>query len=102
VHPTNATIGHANPKLFFWVATVTSESAGDTSPCQSDDVVANETGPACPGQPTEDAFGASGYGPYKSGGQLLIVTVGLTGQLGDVHLSHALALVTQILSGKIH
>ena len=102
VHPKDATIGSANQKLFFWVATVTSESAGDTSPCQPDDVVASETGPACPGQPTEDAFGATGYGPYKSGSPLLIVTVGLTGQVGDVHLSHALAMVTQILSGKIH
>jgi hypothetical protein len=102
VRPRHATFGYANPKLFFWVQTVTSESQGDTSPCQPNDVVASATGPTCPGQPTGDAFGVSGYGPYKSGGLMLIVTVGLTGQLGDVHLSHALALVTQILSGKIH
>ena len=102
VHPADATVGHANAKLFFWTATVTSESAGDTSPCTAEDVITRENGPACPGQPTQDAFGATGYGPYKSGAPQLIVTVGLTGELGDVHLSHALALVTQILSGKIH
>jgi hypothetical protein len=102
VHPTDATVGHASSKLSFWAATVTSESAGDTTPCTPEDVVANATGPTCPGQPTENTFGATGYGPYKSGAQQLIVTIGLTGQAGDVHLSHALALVTQILSGKLH
>jgi hypothetical protein len=95
VHPTGATVGYANPKLFFWASTVTSESAGNTSACQSDQVVVNEVGPECAGQPTQDAFGAAGYGSY-------IVTVDLSGQLGDVHLSHVLAMVMQILSGKIH
>jgi hypothetical protein len=102
VHPPHATTGYSSPKLFFWTQMVTSETQGNTSPCQPDDVVENETAPACSGQPDGDAFGVSGHGPYKSGSLEVIVTVGLTGQQGDVHLSHALALVTQILSGKIH
>jgi hypothetical protein len=102
VHPPHATTGYFNPKLYFWSQAVTSESQGNTSSCEATDVVANETGPACAGQPDGDAFGASGYGPYKSGALKVIVTVGLTGQQGDVHLSHALALVMEILSGKIH
>jgi hypothetical protein len=31
-----------------------------------------------------------------------MVSTGVTGQQGDVYLSHLLALVAQILSGKIH
>ena len=95
VHPTGATVGYANPKLFFWAETVTSESSGNTSACESNQVVVNEVGPECAGQPAQDAFGAAGYGAY-------IVTVDLSGEVGDVHLSHVLAMVMQILSGKIH
>jgi hypothetical protein len=31
-----------------------------------------------------------------------MVSAGVTGQQGDVHLSHMLALVKDIISGKIH
>jgi hypothetical protein len=31
-----------------------------------------------------------------------MVSAGLTGQQGDVHLSHVLGVVKEVLSGKLH
>jgi hypothetical protein len=98
-HSPSEKITHVNSKLFSGTGTVT--SAGK-SPCQPSQVVSNEPGPACAGQPSESIFTAIGYGSYQPSGQQLMVSTALTGEQGDVHLSHLLALVTEILSAKIH
>ena len=94
-----ARFGLVNSKLFFTQRTVT--SAGKPA-CQPDQKVPQELGPACAGQPSENLFSAIGYGSYRSSGLKLMVSTAVTAQQGDVYLSHLLALVTQILSGKIH
>ena len=96
-HSPSEKISHVNSKLFDGTGTIT--SAGK-SPCRPGEVVSNEPGPACAGQPSESIFTAVGYG--SSGGQELMVSTALTGQQNDVHLSHLLALVSEILSAKIH
>ena len=96
-----AICGHFNSKLFDVTAKPLT-SAG-LSPCKANDLpLSRITGPACAGEPTANAFIAYTYGSYKSSGLQLMVTAGLTGQQGDVHLSHLIALVQQVLSGKIH
>jgi hypothetical protein len=94
-----STFGHSSPKLFFVSGTKT--SAG-MAPCTPSQKVTNEFEPQCAGQPDASVLDAIGYGPYKSSSVKLMVSTAATSQLGDVHLSHLLALVTQILSGKIH
>jgi hypothetical protein len=59
-------------------------------------------GPACKGEPAADHFSAYGNGTDKRAGLKLMVSAGVTGQRGDVHLSHIIELVKEILSGKIH
>ena len=59
-------------------------------------------GPACVGEPAADHIGAYGYGIDKRNGLKLMVVAGVTGEQGDVHLSHMLELVKEIISGKIH
>ncbi len=59
-------------------------------------------GPACAGEPDAEHFGVYGYGKDKRNGLELMVTAGLTGQRGDVHLSHMIELAKEVISGKIH
>jgi hypothetical protein len=61
-----------------------------------------ELGPKCHGQPPLTAITVIGYGPAKPSGLELMVSTGVTGQQGDVSLSHVIYLVKDILSGKIH
>jgi hypothetical protein len=49
-----------------------------------------------------DHFNAYGYGTDTRVHLQLMISVAVTGQQGDVHLSHMISLVQQILSGKIH
>jgi hypothetical protein len=94
-----STFGHSSAKLFFVSGTKT--SAG-MSPCTPSQKVTDEFEPQCAGQPDASVFDAIGYGPYKSSSVQLMVSTAATAEQGDVYLSHLLALVTQILSGKIH
>jgi hypothetical protein len=57
--------------------------------------------PACKGEPVADHFSLYGNGTAKRAGIRLMVSVGVTGQQGDVHLSHMIELVNEILSGKV-
>jgi len=96
-----AICGHFNARLFDVTAKPLT-SAG-LPPCAANALPRSAiTGPACAGEPTENVFTAYTCGSYSSSGLQVIVTAGLTGQQGDVHLSHLIALVQQILSGKIH
>lgn len=58
--------------------------------------------PACDGQPSWAHFSAYGNGTDKRVHARLMVSAGVTGQEGDVCLSHVLELVKEILSGKLH
>lgn len=94
--------GDASKKMFF----VTGElRSGGDGPCNKHDDKPGEGeakfGPACAGEPNAVHIGVYGHGPDKHNGLDVMVTTGVTGQQGDVHLSHMLELAKRIISGKI-
>jgi len=58
--------------------------------------------PVCTPEPDAVHYTAYARGTDKRTGAKLMVNVGVTAELGDVHLSHILKLATEIVSGKIH
>jgi hypothetical protein len=95
--------GHANKNLFDVSGAVTDSGL---QPCMPDLGSPGQgeslQGPVCSPEPPEDHFSAYGRGIDKRNGLHIMVSAGLTGQQGDVHLSHLLELVKEIFSGKIH
>jgi hypothetical protein len=95
--------GETNKHLFFVSGEIKSSDLGkcnkhNDKPGQG----GAKFGPACKGEPVADHFTVIGNGTDKRAGLKLMVSAGLTGQRGDVHLSHMIELVKEILSGKIH
>ena len=95
--------GQANSHLFFVTGEQTSAglppcSANYGSPGKG----GSKLGPACAGEPSLEKISVYGNGTDKRLHLRLMVSAGVTGQQGDVHLSHMLALVKEIISGKIH
>lgn len=95
--------GNASKHLFFVSGEIKN---GDLGKCNKHNDKPGEGeakfGPACKGEPAAVHLGAYGHGTDKRAGLDLMVTVGVTGQRGDVHLSHVLELAKEIISGKIH
>jgi hypothetical protein len=59
------------------------------------------TGPICAGEPALTHVTVIGYGPSPSGVELM-VSAGGVAQQGDISLIHVIALVKDLISGKIH
>jgi hypothetical protein len=59
-------------------------------------------GPVCASEPDATHIGAYGNGTDKRNHLHLMVVVGVNGQLGDVHLSHVIEVVKEVVFGKIH
>jgi hypothetical protein len=95
--------GQVNSHLFF--VTGENTSAG-LPPCTAVDGApgtgGSKLGPACAGEPSLEKISVYGNGTDQRAHLHLMVSAGVTGQQGDVHLSHMLALVKDIISGKIH
>ena len=95
--------GHANKNLFDVSGSVTDKGL---QPCMPDlGTLGNGEslrGPVCSPEPPEVQFSAYGRGTDARNGLKLMVSAGLTGQQGVVHLSRLLELVKEIFSGKIH
>lgn len=95
--------GQFTKTLFFVSGEVTGKGL---QPCDSDLGTPghgeSEYGPVCESEPSEAHFTAYGNGVDPRTGAHIMVTAGVTGQQGDVHLSHLLTLVQRVLSGKIH
>ncbi len=95
--------GAVNSHLFFVSGTKTSAglppcTRGFGSPGKGQ----SKLGPACAGEPSMVHYSVYGNGTDKRLHLHLMVSAGVSGQQGDVHLSHILALVKDIISGKIH
>lgn len=58
-------------------------------------------GPACIPEPDAVHIGVYGHGTDKHNGLHLMVSAAVTAQKGDVHLSHMIKLVKDVISGKI-
>ena len=95
--------GEFNSKLFWVSGEITDK---DLPPCNPDNGSPgkgdSKLGPVCSPEPTADHFSAYGYGTYKRLGLQMMVSAAVTGERGDVHLSHMIVMVQDILSGKIH
>jgi hypothetical protein len=59
------------------------------------------TGPICAGEPALASVNVIGYGPSPGFGELM-VSAGGAAEQGDISLSHMIALVKDLISGKIH
>jgi len=97
------TFGQSSKQMFF----VTGEDTGEgLQPCDKDlgspGKGQSKYGPVCATEPDAVHIGVYGNGTDKRNHLHLMVSVALTGQSGDVHLSHALQLVKDLISGKIH
>ena len=95
--------GQVNSHLFFVSGANTSAglppcTAGYGSPGKGQ----SKVGPACAGEPSMVHYSVYGNGTDTRLHLHLMVSAGVTGQQGDVHLSHVIALVKEIISGKIH
>ena len=95
--------GEVSRSLFF----VTGKETGKgLQPCKKDLGTPgrgdSKFGPACETEPDASHIGAYGNGIDKRNHLHLMVSVGVTGQLGDVHLSHMIKLAKDVISGKIH
>jgi hypothetical protein len=90
-------------RAFFVSGTTTSASL---PPCGSEEAPAPaplevRTGPICAGEPALTQATVIGYGPSPSGVELM-VSAGGVAQQGDISLIHVIALVKDLISGKIH
>jgi hypothetical protein len=90
-------------RAFFVTGTKTSASL---PPCGTEEAPAPSpleirTGPICAGEPALAHVNVVGYGPSPSGVELM-VSVGGVAQQGDISLIHVIALVKDLISGKIH
>ncbi len=95
--------GEVNSKLFFVSGKLTDKGL---PPCTKDygspGKGQSKFGPVCSPEPGAAHFGAYGHGTDKRLHLNVMVSVGLIGEEGDVHLSHALELAKEIISAKIH
>ncbi len=90
-------------KAVFVTGTKTSASLGK---CGSEEAPAPSpleirTGPICAGEPALSHVTVIGYGPSRSGAELM-VSAGGAAEQGDISLIHMLTLVKDLISGKIH
>ena len=90
-------------KAFDVSGTTTSASL---PPCGSEEAPAPaplevRTGPICAGEPALTSITVTGYGPSRSGVELM-VSAGGAAQQGDISLIHVITLVKDLISGKIH
>ena len=90
--------GQSSSKLFFESGTDTSSSLPACSPGEKPPKYGP---PACAGQPSWVHFGAYGNGTDPRAHARLMVAAAVSGQEGDLHLSHMLELAKEILSGKL-
>jgi hypothetical protein len=58
--------------------------------------------PLCSGGPPWTSVSVDAWGPIRRKGPPLEVSVGESGQSGDVYLLHALLVAKAIFSGQIH
>ena len=96
--------GQSSSKLFFVGA---EDTDAGLSPCSEGDYGTpghgeSQFAPVCSPEPSVEHFNAYGHGTDKRTHSQLMVTAGLTGQEGDVHLSHLIELVKEVISGTIH
>jgi hypothetical protein len=97
------TFGQSSKTLFF----ITGEETGKgLQPCKKDlgtpGKGQSKFGPVCATEPDASHIGVYGNGTDKRNHLHLMVSVAVIGQLGDVHLSHVIELVKDVISGKIH
>ena len=97
------TFGQSSKQVFF----VTGKDTGSgLQPCQkklgTPGKGQSKFGPVCATEPDASHIGVYGNGTDKRNHLHLMVSVAVTGQLGDVHLSHVIQVVTDVISGKIH
>jgi hypothetical protein len=97
------TFGQSSQKLFF----VTGKDTGEgLQPCEkklgTPGKGQSKFGPVCATEPDAAHIVVYGNGTDKRNHLHLMVSVAVTGELGDVHLSHVITLVEDVVSGKIH
>jgi hypothetical protein len=59
-------------------------------------------GPVCSPEPPEKLITVYANGVDKRNGQRIMVIAGISGEVGDVHLSNMIILAQDVASGKIH
>lgn len=95
--------GQASPKEVFVVGRSTDSGL---DPCKKEDGKPgkgeSKFAPACAPEPDAVSISVYGHGTDKRLHMDIIVSSAVTGQAGDVHLSHMLQLVKDVVSGKIH
>jgi hypothetical protein len=97
------TFGQYSKTVFF----VTGKDTGEgLQPCEkklgTPGKGQSKYGPVCATEPDATHIAVYGNGTDKRNHLHLMVSVALTGELGDVHLSHVIELVEDVISGKIH
>jgi hypothetical protein len=98
-----STFGQSSATLFF----VTGKDTGEgLQPCEkklgTPGKGQSKFGPVCATEPDAAHIGVYGNGTDKRNHLHLMVSVAVTGELGDVHLSHVIKLVDDVISGTIH
>lgn len=95
--------GQVNSKMFFVSG---KKSDAGLPPCSKDygspGKGQSKFGPACSPEPDLEHFTVIGNGTDKRNGLHVMVSGALSGQEGDVHLSHVITLVKEVISGKLH
>jgi hypothetical protein len=98
-----STFGQSSKQLFFVTG---AETGKGLQPCKKDlgtpGKGQSKFGPVCATEPDASHIDVYGNGTDKRDRLQLMVSVGVIGQLGDVHLSHVIELVKDVISGKIH
>jgi hypothetical protein len=103
-HKNGDTFGESSNALFF----VSGKQTGNgLQPCNAKDLGSpgkgqSKFGPVCDTEPDQSHFSVYGNGTDKRTHMRLMVSSALTGQQGDVHLSHVIELVKEVISGAIH
>jgi hypothetical protein len=102
-HKNGDDFGESSKTEFFVSGKLTDKGL---EPCQAGHSTpgkgASKFGPACDPEPAAGHYSAYAHGTDKRNGLKLIVSAAVTGQLGDVHLSHMLELAKEVVSGKLH
>lgn len=98
-----STYGENSKKLFFVTGLITGKGKQQ---CKKDlgkpGHGQSKFGPVCATEPNATHVGVYGNGTDMRNGLHLMVSAAVTGEEGDVHLSHMLKLVKDVISGKIH
>ena len=97
------TFGQSSKALFFVTGVTTGHGL---QPCDKDLGTPgrgqSKFGPVCATEPDATHISVYGNGTDRRNHLHLMVTAALIGQQGDVHLSHVIQLVKDVISGKIH